>query len=78
MVGFLEGGYNVTALAESVMSTLEVLNSRESAEEIEGKLSEESQKTSADDLTDNRNQGLVDGRLEELRSCFSRYWKELR
>ncbi len=77
---FLEGGYNLSALADSALATMRVLNA-ESAEQlaavhvsylIPGAAS------GADPITDDDARDEVDERLNDVRKHLSSYWNSLR
>ncbi len=62
---FLEGGYNTEALAESVITTMNVLGSTGTTYDTIKRTQDEDQKQ-------------VDDRIEEVKTHFSQYWKSLK
>ncbi|MBX9724066.1 MAG: histone deacetylase [Candidatus Obscuribacterales bacterium] len=74
IVGFLEGGYDTRSLADSVLSTVKVLNAgskslREKIEFSAGKFGGE-----LIAKTGNRSQSQLDDRLSDLKKFLSKYW----
>jgi acetoin utilization deacetylase AcuC-like enzyme len=76
--GFLEGGYNTRTLADSVVTTMSVLNADNAAARREVKPFGEKYGGEIAAETDDRNPVLVDERIDTLRKHFSKYWKSLR
>ena len=76
LVAFLEGGYNVTALANSVSACLQVFNHpekvNESAEIPREWLHGENE------LTLNRSDDVLHDRIKDTKRHHSRYWKSLK
>lgn len=68
IAAFLEGGYNTTALAESVVATMQVLN-QTSGETTDGK---------SLDFTGDGNRLEVKERIADIKMHFCQYWKCLR
>lgn len=77
--GFLEGGYNTRTLADSVVTTMSVMNADDAharkdvqpfgGERYGGELTAE---------TGDRSPDAVDERIETVRKHLSKYWKSLR
>lgn len=75
-VCFLEGGYNVDALAESVVTTARVLNtSPAETDEIAGIIADEFG-MKASPLSRDIDDGLTDERISEIWAVQSKYWKK--
>jgi acetoin utilization deacetylase AcuC-like enzyme len=76
---FLEGGYNVRSLADSVVATMTVLNAANGSAVDDSKpLGTEVHGGDVRPETGNRNENLVNERVTELKKHFSRYWKSLK
>jgi acetoin utilization deacetylase AcuC-like enzyme len=79
VAGFLEGGYNTRTLADSVVTTMSVLNAEDAharkdvrpfgGERYGGELTPE---------TGDRSPDAVDERIETVRKHLSKFWKSLR
>ncbi len=75
IVGFLEGGYNTRSLADSVVATVKVLNApgkseRENVKAFNGIYGAELSASTKD-----RNEGLVEERIKDVKNHFGKYWK---
>ena len=79
-VGFLEGGYNTQALADSVVVTVGVLNLQSPGDVLKMLLpgSEGLVLGEAGPITQDGSPRLVDDRVDEVRRHFSAYWTSLR
>ena len=78
-VCFLEGGYNISALADSALATMRVLNAK-SAEEIAAvhvSYLIPGAASGADPITDDEAPDEVDERLQDIRKHYGKYWKSL-
>ncbi|MBZ0189471.1 MAG: histone deacetylase [Candidatus Obscuribacterales bacterium] len=76
LVAFLEGGYNMTALANSVTACLQVFNRPDEAREngsvppawLHGE----------NELTGNRSDDILHDRIKDTKRHYSRYWRALK
>lgn len=82
LTGFLEGGYNTATLAESVVTTMDVMNAADAHARKEVKpFCDEYQGQYGGEIkpqTDDRSPDLVDERVDAVRKHLSKYWKSLR
>lgn len=80
LVCFLEGGYNVKALSEACVATMTVLEADRKGSSLPGEIMELNLATErdSDDLLDDRNPGLVDQRIKDVRRHFARYWRSFK
>jgi len=80
VVCFLEGGYDLSALAESVVATIRVLSAdtQERSAQVHVSYIMPHNATGEKPVTGDRNANEVDERIEQVRKHFSNYWKCLR
>jgi acetoin utilization deacetylase AcuC-like enzyme len=78
LAGFLEGGYNTRTLADSVVTTMSVLNAGDEAGRKEVKPFGERYGGEMAPQTSDRSPDVVDERIETLCKHFGKYWKSLR
>jgi acetoin utilization deacetylase AcuC-like enzyme len=80
VVCFLEGGYDLSALAESVVATMRVLSAdtEERSAEVHVSYIMPNNATGDKPVTGDRYAIEVDERIEQVRKHFSNYWKCLR
>lgn len=76
--GFLEGGYNTRTLADSVVTTMSVLNAGDDAARKQIKPFGERYGGEIAPETVDRSPDVVDDRIDTVRKHFSKYWKSLR
>lgn len=76
--GFLEGGYNTRTLADSVVTTMSVLNAGDDAARKQVKPFGERYGGEIAPETADRSPDVVDDRIDTVRKHFSKYWKSLR
>lgn len=74
VVCFLEGGYNVRALSESVLATMRILNTQTG---INPKANR-SETMITRSLTQDSDRQIVSQRIADVRQHFSKYWGSLR
>jgi len=80
VVVFLEGGYNVRSLSDSVTASMRVLNAASDPElgAIHASYLMPYAAGDPEHVTDDRSVDQVNERVREVRKHFSKYWKELR
>lgn len=78
VVCFLEGGYNTKALANSVLATMNVLNSPRPEGVNAGEVLINTQTSLLLPVTEDSEPFAVDARISELRHHFSQYWTSLK
>lgn len=78
IAGFLEGGYNTKTLAESVVTTMSVLNANDESERENIRPFGEQFGGEVVEQTEDRNPEMVDERIAAVKRHFSKYWKSLR
>jgi acetoin utilization deacetylase AcuC-like enzyme len=76
VVGFLEGGYNMTALANSVVACLKVFRDEGMVSEVE--TLSRTCANGQNELTANRSDHILQQRLRDTKKYLSRYWRSLR
>lgn len=75
VVAFLEGGYNLQALAEGVLSTMEVLNCRDSQERTTLRSCVQHSETLPQ--TSDANTDAVEQRISKLQSQLRQFWRHV-
>lgn len=78
IVGFLEGGYNTRSLADSVVATVKVLNAEDRLARADIKVFSGIYGAELMPSTGDRNELLVEERLNDIKRHHSKYWKSLR
>jgi len=80
VVVFLEGGYNVRSLSDSVTASMRVLNASSDPElgAIHASYLMPYAAGDPQHVTDDRSVDQVNERVREVRKHFAKYWKELR
>lgn len=80
VVGFLEGGYNKRALADSVVATLRVLSAESATrlEEVHDSYLTTDQAAGVAPTSNDLQPNAVDEQIEATRKHFAQYWQSLR
>jgi acetoin utilization deacetylase AcuC-like enzyme len=73
VVSFLEGGYNVSSLAESAIATMQVMN----ADNVSGEVQVQKRESSLEESQD-ESPNRVSERIEEIAKHQAKYWQSLR
>jgi acetoin utilization deacetylase AcuC-like enzyme len=79
-VCFLEGGYNTRSLSDSAVATMRVLNAEtaEDTADVHVSYLVPGSSEGRAPVSDDRNAGLVDERIKDIRKHHGRFWKALR
>ncbi|MBX9770226.1 MAG: histone deacetylase [Candidatus Obscuribacterales bacterium] len=78
VVCFLEGGYNTTSLANSVLATMNVLNSPHPDKASAGDVLITTKTDLLLPVTEDKSPLVVDERITEVRHHFAEYWTSLK
>ncbi|MBS2011248.1 MAG: histone deacetylase [Cyanobacteria bacterium SZAS TMP-1] len=80
VVVFLEGGYNVRSLSDSVAASMRVLNAASDSElgAVHASYLMPYAASNPHHISDDRSVDQVDERVREVRKHFAKYWTELR